>query len=1093
MKRLLVFGLAILLSVGLAGCDLIPSEVIDVVSEELCREDPTNELCQLDSLNDLENEIILDLFNDILSNYTEDDLETYCEEYFSVSSTDLLDSCRLDKDTLFPMGIENFEAVSIDLVGDNYEILMMDITTNQTYQFKIGIHGGAIEGIAIGAWSYLEVITEHNGVNEMLLVEEIFSFIKDLEDTTKSNDDICAMWFDGEDNDCDSIANAVRKFKAGASLSKKVNILDPDDDGDGLLVGEVSYEIDGHVTVLKIKFDLDNTGDELKLLIRDISIDEDMINEIDTEEIKHVIELFIEDLEDPSITTDEICAMWYDGKDNDCDGIADAVRKFKAGADLSKKVNIMEPEDGFGHDLDASVSFDFNGHVTVLKIKIDIDNNGDELRLIVKGSEVEFSPNPMIKTELERLISDLSNPDLTHVEVCSIWGDGVDEDCDGVVAIDPVIKHVFVFKTIIPVGDVSDNPMYEATLESDFNGHVTVLKISFTEDENEGMRKIHISNLQSDIQMEFYPNPVIEAELEKLIFDLSNPDLTETEVCTIWGDGVDNDCDGLVAIDPVIKYIFVFKTIIPVDDDLDNPMYEATFESEFNGHVTVLKISFTEEDTPEGKALSNIYVSLFARGVDEDCDGADDDCDGQIEPPLKDYLNGMETVAALRIFLVDYLDPNISFDQFNENYFNGILNQEARIGRDARINDGATVRLLTEGDPLPGMDLFYKFDIEITRGLETEIVSLNIKFIRKEVQDVKNKAVVLNEPGDLFGDGIDNDCDGVDDDCDGIIDVDDIDEAIILYQMYLDVYNDPLVSRDILKTYFETVPSEEYFDLRDSLISSGAQIELVAIIGPDVCIGTYSVTKTDECTETFTFLYNIINGDEVKSHIEPVNIKKRIDKSTPLLSIVDDDDDGDGVPTEEKLVVLGILSNGLNVNSVTMEDYFANLINKGTDESTCPLSSPTHCSKAEGYEVDSIDFIEEDGFSYIRISQSPEDETSDLEDINVTFIIFFYYNEEGMIMFELVPSERIFEIDEPEVMLPVFTLDELAMYTGSNGSTAYIAVDGIVYDVTEEFDNGEHKDIQLGGTDATSVFASSPHGAALLATLTVVGVLEAQN
>ncbi|MGD9910749.1 MAG: cytochrome b5 domain-containing protein [Candidatus Izemoplasmatales bacterium] len=74
--------------------------------------------------------------------------------------------------------------------------------------------------------------------------------------------------------------------------------------------------------------------------------------------------------------------------------------------------------------------------------------------------------------------------------------------------------------------------------------------------------------------------------------------------------------------------------------------------------------------------------------------------------------------------------------------------------------------------------------------------------------------------------------------------------------------------------------------------------------------------------------------------------------------------------------------------------------------------------------------------------------------------------------------------------LPVFTLTELANYTGVNGSTAYIAVNGVVYDVTNAFVNGTHQGMQLGGTDATAVFASSPHSQATLNSLTVVGSLE---
>lgn len=73
---------------------------------------------------------------------------------------------------------------------------------------------------------------------------------------------------------------------------------------------------------------------------------------------------------------------------------------------------------------------------------------------------------------------------------------------------------------------------------------------------------------------------------------------------------------------------------------------------------------------------------------------------------------------------------------------------------------------------------------------------------------------------------------------------------------------------------------------------------------------------------------------------------------------------------------------------------------------------------------------------------------------------------------------------------PTFTLEELSQYTGANGSTAYIAVDGIIYDVTNAFDNGTHQGMQIAGTDATAVFASSPHTAALLSTLPIVGTLD---
>ncbi|MBP1755225.1 MAG: Cytochrome b5-like Heme/Steroid binding domain protein [Firmicutes bacterium] len=73
-----------------------------------------------------------------------------------------------------------------------------------------------------------------------------------------------------------------------------------------------------------------------------------------------------------------------------------------------------------------------------------------------------------------------------------------------------------------------------------------------------------------------------------------------------------------------------------------------------------------------------------------------------------------------------------------------------------------------------------------------------------------------------------------------------------------------------------------------------------------------------------------------------------------------------------------------------------------------------------------------------------------------------------------------------------FTIDELKTYDGQNGNPAYVAVDGIVYDVTDAdgWNNGKHKNGIVAGVDLTSKLAESPHGAKVLNDLPVVGKLE---
>ncbi len=79
------------------------------------------------------------------------------------------------------------------------------------------------------------------------------------------------------------------------------------------------------------------------------------------------------------------------------------------------------------------------------------------------------------------------------------------------------------------------------------------------------------------------------------------------------------------------------------------------------------------------------------------------------------------------------------------------------------------------------------------------------------------------------------------------------------------------------------------------------------------------------------------------------------------------------------------------------------------------------------------------------------------------------------------------EVNEETVLID-FTLEELAAYDGKDGNMAYIAVSGIVYDVTDEWNNGEHNGV-MAGTDATEQINSAPHGTSILEELEIIGNL----
>lgn len=71
-----------------------------------------------------------------------------------------------------------------------------------------------------------------------------------------------------------------------------------------------------------------------------------------------------------------------------------------------------------------------------------------------------------------------------------------------------------------------------------------------------------------------------------------------------------------------------------------------------------------------------------------------------------------------------------------------------------------------------------------------------------------------------------------------------------------------------------------------------------------------------------------------------------------------------------------------------------------------------------------------------------------------------------------------------------FTLAELAQYNGQNGNPSYVAVNGIVYDVSalQQWKNGTHQGY-LAGVDLTKDFQSAPHGTDVLLQAKEVGIL----
>lgn len=80
-----------------------------------------------------------------------------------------------------------------------------------------------------------------------------------------------------------------------------------------------------------------------------------------------------------------------------------------------------------------------------------------------------------------------------------------------------------------------------------------------------------------------------------------------------------------------------------------------------------------------------------------------------------------------------------------------------------------------------------------------------------------------------------------------------------------------------------------------------------------------------------------------------------------------------------------------------------------------------------------------------------------------------------------------------------FTKEELLKYNGKNGMPVYVAVDGIVYDVTKSkyWKTGRHKNMHDAGTDLTyeikNLAPKFHKGGKILEKFPKVGILEIEN
>lgn len=112
------------------------------------------------------------------------------------------------------------------------------------------------------------------------------------------------------------------------------------------------------------------------------------------------------------------------------------------------------------------------------------------------------------------------------------------------------------------------------------------------------------------------------------------------------------------------------------------------------------------------------------------------------------------------------------------------------------------------------------------------------------------------------------------------------------------------------------------------------------------------------------------------------------------------------------------------------------------------------------------------------------------EEFNKEFKLIIFLILSFFLLFLAGCSEKKAEdpapVEEPKLEL---TLEELKEFNGKDGKAAYIAVDGVIYDVSNSsrWRNGEHNDFFAGNDLSEGIKNVSPHGIKVLERMPVVG------
>jgi len=683
----------------LAGCDLISPEKVEDLSKELCETNPDSELCNIENLNDLEEDVIADLVEKAFLELKSANTDT-CADYFSVTNPNLIDECEKAVNNLIPNGVTTFEVLSISKSGEFYTIKGKTNNADEFVEIKVSV--AEVEGkVRITTWVATSKIDAP--LAEAMTAEELITaFFEDQ--GVLSDDALCNAYYDlAQSTLCNEIASefemnisytvvsvslveaglykAVLMVNGNSSDTKEIQFrLDSDDDGDSIL------------TALYIE--------------ADDSCDNDCDGLLDIDETFMVFKQFALDYFDSSITNDELGNMYFGGMLPE--GMKESREEEILAGNSVTVISIMPAADGF-----FKVELEFTEGTEVMTQSLNIRVNRIEMAYKIEfedgedndcDGEVCYDDFVILGIEetmdvFTEYFSNYSNSNVSDQMLANMYFAGMFDETFKTQREQDLLDGVMF--TLIKV-EVLEDGYYDISFE-ETRGNDILLRKRPGRVHYSAMDDIIIIEFMDDMEYMFIDDiNLVESVFKDFVIDYLDSDTDDDYISDMYFAGnppsgfleerMEDLADGLV-----VTYQSIMK-----NDDYGMNIFDVTILVGYQGY------EMSTEVLTIGLVSIGDKLMLVLDGVDDDCNG--DSC------IIYDFEYDMEILAMqYSAYFYNYTDKDMTTETFVNMFLGGYAPDEFYAQREMDLIDGLMITFI-------GIDYRYDedgvFDIsfEETRG-----------------------------------------------------------------------------------------------------------------------------------------------------------------------------------------------------------------------------------------------------------------------------------------------------------------------------------------------------------------------------------------